>query len=59
LILLIEDGVHGLGTLGDHRLELVPVHLLSDCRAAVLPCPTRSAMVSMGTPLSLMIDMNE
>ncbi len=31
----VEDGVHGLGTLGDHRLELVPVDLLGYRRAGV------------------------
>jgi hypothetical protein len=30
-----EDGVHGLGTLGDHRLELAPVDLLGYRRAAI------------------------
>jgi hypothetical protein len=25
LVVLVEECVHGLGTLGDHRLELVPV----------------------------------
>src|SRR5215475_14000502 len=32
---LLEDGVHGLGTPGDHRLELVPVDLLGYRRAGV------------------------
>jgi hypothetical protein len=27
-LLLFEDGVHGLGTAGDHWLELMPVDLL-------------------------------
>jgi hypothetical protein len=52
-LVLLEDGVDGLGTSGDHRLELVPVDLLGD-RAR-----ERAAMVSMGTPLSLMRDTKE
>jgi hypothetical protein len=56
LVLLVEGGVHGLGALGDHRLELVPVDLLG---YAVPACRQRSAMVSMGTPLPLMIETNE
>jgi hypothetical protein len=35
LAALVEDGVHGLGALGDHRLELVPVDLFGDRRAGV------------------------
>jgi len=30
LVLLIEDGVHGLSTLGDHRLELVVATILKE-----------------------------
>jgi len=33
--LLVEECVHGRGSLGDHRLELMPVDLLGDCRAGV------------------------
>src|SRR6266851_9351038 len=35
LSVLLEDGVHGLGALGDHRPELMPVDLLSYRRAGV------------------------
>jgi hypothetical protein len=34
-LVLLEDDVHGLGTLGDHRLELVPVYLLATAVLAV------------------------
>jgi len=35
LLALLEDGVDGVGALGDHRLELVPVDLLGRRRAGV------------------------
>lgn len=35
LVAGVEYGVHGFGTLGDHRPELIPVDLLCDCRASV------------------------
>src|SRR5260370_5860893 len=34
-LVLVEDCVHGFSALGDHRLELVPVDLLGNCRGGV------------------------
>jgi len=51
-----EDGVHGLGSLGDHWLELMPVDRLGNRSAGV---PGEIGETSIGTPLSLMIDTKE
>jgi hypothetical protein len=55
-LVLLEDGVHGLGTPGDHRLELIPVDLLGYRCAGVPDEISGDAMASsLGAELAKLV----